>query len=248
MKLNILPDYTALSRLAAEIVITACREQPQIVLGLATGATPIGMYQQLVEAYQKGEVSFSQAMTFNLDEYYPIAADHPHSFRRFMQEHLFAQVDLAAERIHFLCGTATDVERECERYEAALEAVGGIDLQILGIGENGHIGFNEPGTPFHQKTHKVTLTEQTRRANARFFGSFADVPHHALTMGIRTIMRSRKIVLLASGEKKAEALAAALYGPVTEALPASVLQLHPDLTVIADEAAAARLPQAPRQV
>jgi len=241
MKLEIVPDYAELSRRAAEIVIAECRKRPQIVLGLATGATPIGMYRQLVQAYQRGRVSFLRATTFNLDEYYPIAPDHPHSFRRFMHQQLFDQVDLAAERIHFLRGTAADVERECSRYEAELEAVGGIDLQVLGIGENGHIGFNEPGTPFHLKTHKVALTEQTMRANARFFGSLADVPRHALTMGICSIMRSRKILLLASGEKKADALAAALLGPVTEAVPASVLQLHPDVTVIADKAAAQRL-------
>ncbi|UFJ41444.1 glucosamine-6-phosphate deaminase [Brevibacillus humidisoli] len=245
MKLQVFDNYDQVSRRAAEIVIEESRKHPQLVLGLATGSTPIGLYREMVQVYQRGQLDFSEATTFNLDEYYPITPDHPQSFRRFMQEHLFDHVNIAPERIHFLSGTAADVESECSRYEAAIEAAGGIDIQVLGIGENGHIGFNEPGTPFHLKTHKVALTENTIQANSRFFERIEDVPRHALTMGISSIMRSRKILLLASGEKKAEAIKAALQGPVTEELPASVLQLHPDVTVMVDKTAATQLEGVP---
>ncbi|MBO8163628.1 MAG: glucosamine-6-phosphate deaminase [Brevibacillus sp.] len=245
MKLQVFENYEQVSKHAAQILIEACRRQPQLVLGLATGSTPIGMYQEMIAAYQQGKVDFSRVTTFNLDEYYPIAPEHPQSFRRFMQEQLFDHVNINPEGIHFLCGTVQDIEQECRRYEEAIEAAGGIDIQVLGIGENGHIGFNEPGTPFHLGTHKVKLTETTIQANSRFFERMEDVPRFALTMGIRTIMHSRKLLLLANGEKKAAAIRAALNGPVTEDLPASVLQLHPDVTVIVDKAAAHLLEEVP---
>jgi glucosamine-6-phosphate deaminase len=241
IQVKIVDDYAEISRFAAEEILAGWRKNPRIVLGLATGATPVGMYRELVKQYRENNLDFSGITTFNLDEYYPIAPEHPQSYRHFMQEQLFDHVNIKPEQTHIPNGAADDVEQECSRYEAALKASGGIDIQVLGIGENGHIGFNEPGTSFESGTHKVKLAESTIQANSRFFKDESQVPRYALTMGIRTIMASRKILLLASGERKAKAVAAMVQGPVTEDVPASILQRHPDVLLIADKAAAGLL-------
>lgn len=225
---------------AAELYRALLRRKPDAVLGLATGSTPLGLYAQLVALYRAGEISFAQATSFNLDEYVDLPPTHDQSYRYFMEKNLFSQIDLPQARIHVPSGLDVS-EAALAAYDEAIEAAGGIDLQLLGLGGNGHIGFNEPGTPFALGTHVVALTERTRRDNARFFASLDEVPTHAATMGVRTVMHARVILLLAFGRAKAEALAAALTGPVTPDVPASVLQLHPDVTVFCDKEAAALL-------
>ena len=225
---------------AAELYRALLRRKPDAVLGLATGSTPLGLYAQLVALYRAGEISFAQATSFNLDEYVDLPPTHDQSYRYFMEKNLFSQIDLPQARIHVPSGLGVS-EAALAAYDEAIEAAGGIDLQLLGLGGNGHIGFNEPGTPFALGTHVVALTERTRRDNARFFASLDEVPTHAATMGVRTVMHARAILLLAFGRAKAEALAAALTGPVTPDVPASVLQLHPDVTVFCDKEAAALL-------
>lgn len=239
MELVIVDSYRELSLRAAAHVAALLRRKPNAVLGLATGSTPVGLYQELVRLHRQEGLDFSRVTTFNLDEYWGLPDDHPASYHRFMQENLFGLVNLRPENTHIPSGTAENMEAECERYEEAIRRAGGIDLQILGIGQNGHIGFNEPGTPFTSRTRVVDLTEDTRRANARFFPSLEEVPRRAVTMGIATIMEAREILLLASGKEKAAALAAAVEGEVTPEVPASVLQTHPRVTVLADRAAAA---------
>lgn len=225
---------------ATELYRALLRRKPDAVLGLATGSTPLGLYAQLVALYRAGEISFAQATSFNLDEYVDLPPTHDQSYRYFMEKNLFSQIDLPQARIHVPSGLDVS-EAALAAYDEAIEAAGGIDLQLLGLGGNGHIGFNEPGTPFALGTHVVALTERTRRDNARFFASLDEVPTHAATMGVRTVMHARAILLLAFGRAKAEALAAALTGPVTPDVPASVLQLHPDVTVFCDKEAAALL-------
>lgn len=225
---------------AAELYRALLRRKPDAVLGLATGSTPLGLYAQLVALYRAGEISFAQATSFNLDEYVDLPPTHDQSYRYFMEKNLFSQIDLPQARIHVPSGLDVS-EAALAAYDEAIEAAGGIDLQLLGLGGNGHIGFNEPGTPFALGTHVVALTERTRRDNVRFFASLDEVPTHAATMGVRTVMHARAILLLAFGRAKAEALAAALTGPVTPDVPASVLQLHPDVTVFCDKEAAALL-------
>ena len=241
MRLIITADYDELSREAAAAVARCIRERPDCVLGLAAGATPVGTYRELVRRYRRGQVDFDQVRTFNLDEYYPIEPGHPRSFRQFMWDHLFSQVNVRRDNVHLPRGDAADPAEECGRYEAAIEDAGGLDLLLLGIGANGHIGFNEPGTPLASTTHLVCLTDETVAANARLFNRPEDVPRLAITMGPKTIMRARRLLLLAGGEAKATALAAALEGPVTPGVPASILQLHACATGIADRAAASRL-------
>ncbi|MGI6149044.1 MAG: glucosamine-6-phosphate deaminase [Firmicutes bacterium] len=236
MQVLVTKDYAAMSRAAADIFKEHLKNHPQTVLGLATGSTPLGMYEWLIKYHQDG-LDFSQVTTFNLDEYIGLAGDHPASYRYFMEEHLFGHVNVPKERIFIPNGMAEDPEAECRAYDELIRKLGGIDLQVLGIGVNGHIGFNEPGTPFEATTHVAELTASTREANARFFASIDEVPTHAISMGIKSIMHARRIVLLANGEHKAEAVAAAVKGPVTPDLPASVLQLHPDVTFVVDEAA-----------
>jgi len=231
-------DYQALSRVAAQEIVAEIQRKPDIVLGLATGVTPVGLYRELVRRYRLGDVDFSRVCTFNLDEYYPIHPNHPQSYYHFMNEHLFSQVNLRPENTHIPNGLAEDVVFECRRYEEEIARCGGVDVQILGIGRNGHIGFNEPGTELGSTTQLVKLAEETIEVNSRFFPRKEDLPRHAISMGIKTIMRARKILLLATGDAKAKILAASLQGPVTSAVPASVLQLHPSLTVIADREAA----------
>lgn len=225
---------------AAELYRALLRRKPDAVLGLATGSTPLGLYAQLVALYRAGEISFAHATSFNLDEYVDLPPTHDQSYRYFMEKNLFSQIDLPQARIHVPSGLDVS-EAALAAYDEAIEAAGGIDLQLLGLGGNGHIGFNEPGTPFALGTHVVALTERTRRDNARFFASLDEVPTHAATMGVKTVMHARAILLLAFGRAKAEALAAALTGPVTPDVPASVLQLHPDVTVFCDKEAAALL-------
>lgn len=231
-------DYQSMSQVAAEIVVAEIQRKPDTVLGLATGVTPVGFYRELVRRYQLGDVDFSQVRTFNLDEYYPIGPSHPQSYRRFMNDHLFSLVNLREENTHLPNGLAEDAIQECLRYEEAIARCGGIDCQVLGIGRNGHIGFNEPGTQLSSTTQLVRLAEETIEANSRFFPRKEDVPRQAISMGIKTIMRARKILLLATGDTKAKILAAALRGPVTTAVPASVLQLHASLIVVTDKDAA----------
>lgn len=225
---------------AAELYRALLQRKPDAVLGLATGSTPLGLYAQLVALHRAGEISFAHATSFNLDEYVDLPPTHDQSYRYFMEKNLFSQIDLPQARIHVPSGLDVS-EAALAAYDEAIEAAGGIDLQLLGLGGNGHIGFNEPGTPFALGTHVVALTERTRRDNARFFASLDEVPTHAATMGVRTVMHARAILLLAFGRAKAEALAAALTGPVTPDVPASVLQLHPDVTVFCDKEAAALL-------
>lgn len=234
-------DYAQMSRRAAYVVAGQVLLKPRSVLGLATGETPLGLYRELARLGEEGDVDFSEVVTFNLDEYLGLARTDPHSYAWYMEEHFFRFVNVAPERRHIPDGVARDPGAECVRYERALEAAGGVDLQILGLGRDGHIGFNEPDVKFEKGTHVVQLAESTIRANARFFSSPDQVPTRALSMGIKTIMSAKRILLLASGAEKADAIAAAVRGPVTPDLPASVLQLHPDATFVVDAAAASKL-------
>ena len=234
-------DYNQMSRRAAYVVAGQVLSKPRSVLGLATGETPLGLYRELVRFFQEGDLDFSDVVTFNLDEYLGLPRHDPHSYAWYMEEHLFRFVNVAPERRHIPDGTAADPGAECLRYERTLEAAGGVDLQILGLGRDGHIGFNEPDVKFEKGTHVVELAESTIQANARFFPSPDQVPTRALSMGIKTIMSAKRILLLASGKEKADAIAAAVRGPVTPDLPASVLQLHPDATFVVDAAAASNL-------
>jgi glucosamine-6-phosphate deaminase len=228
----------ALARRLADAV----REQPNIVLGLPTGRSPVAAYAELRRMHARGEVDFSCATTFNLDEFGGIDASHPGSFRRFMDEHLFGGVNLAPARIHFLDGNAPDLDVECNRYEKQIEAAGGIDLQLLGIGANGHIGFNEPARELVARTHRVMLHEVTRRENAALFGGDpANVPPEALSMGMATILRARRIVLIATGARKAKCIERTVNGALTTRLPASFLQTHRHVELFLDRAAAAGL-------
>jgi glucosamine-6-phosphate deaminase len=222
-------------------IVNQIKNKPDTVLGLATGSTPIGMYQNLVQFYRDGKVSFSQVRTFNLDEYVGIPREHPCSYFDFMQENLFKDIDIPADHISLPDGNAPDLKQECADYEERIAGSGGIDLQVLGIGHNGHIGFNEPGTPFESVTQLVNLTQSTIQANARFFENQDQVPRQALSMGIKTIMQAGKILLFAKGADKADIIQKALQGPITPEVPASVLQLHPNLYVFVDHAAAAKL-------
>ena len=230
-------DYNAMSRRAAAVTAAQVVSKPDCVLGLATGSTPIGAYRQLVEWYKSGDLSFAQVHSVNLDEYVGLAPTHDQSYRYFMQHNLFDHVDIVPENTNVPSGLAADAAAECARYEDVVKALGYADLQLLGLGRNGHIGFNEPCDHFPVATHLVDLAESTIEANARFFASADDVPRQALSMGIGTIMRARKILVVVSGADKAEAVAKAVFGPVTPEVPASILQLHPDVTLVADEAA-----------
>ena len=230
-------DYDAVSRRAASIIAAQVVSKPDCVLGLATGSTPIGAYRQLVRWYRQGDLSFKEVRSVNLDEYCGLAPTHDQSYRYFMQDNLFDHVDIVPENTNVPDGMAEDAGLECARYEQAVAVLGYADLQLLGLGRNGHIGFNEPCAEFPVATHLVDLTESTIQANARFFASAGDVPRQALTMGIGTIMRTRKILVVASGADKADAVAKMIQGPVTPEVPASILQIHPDVTVVGDEAA-----------
>jgi glucosamine-6-phosphate deaminase len=230
-----------MSKVAADLVAAAVHARRGAVLGLATGSTPLGLYAELVARHRAGALSFADVTTFNLDEYCGLDGAHPQSYRHFMQKNLFDLVDVDLERTHVPSGLGDDHEAACDAYERAIAAAGGIDLQLLGIGHNGHIGFNEPDDSFARATHTVELTPTTREANSRLFSSIDEVPTFARTMGIGTIMAARGIVLVASGADKAAILKATVEGPVTPRVPASILQFHPNATVVADAAAASLL-------
>ncbi|HIT78866.1 MAG TPA: glucosamine-6-phosphate deaminase [Candidatus Faecivivens stercorigallinarum] len=241
MKLIVAPDYAGICEKAANIFADEIRRNPACVLGLATGSTPVGLYQQLIRRYQDGTLDLSHVQTFNLDEYCGLAGDHPQSYRWFMQKNLFDHVNIPPQQTHIPSGIADDPEEECRRYDALIESCGGIDIQLLGIGHNGHIGFNEPDDHFPVGSHLTRLTDSTIQANSRFFASEDEVPTHAITMGAGSILKAKKILLMASGQGKAEILCRSMTGPVTPAVPASVLQLHRDAVILADEAAASLL-------
>lgn len=230
-------DYEDMSRKAANVISAQVILKPNCVLGLATGSTPIGTYKQLIEWYNKGDLDFSKVSTANLDEYKGLTRENDQSYYYFMYNNLFKHVNINLANTNIPDGTEPDSDKECTRYNKVIEDLGGIDLQLLGLGFNGHIGFNEPDEEFAKLTHCVDLQPSTIEANKRFFESIDDVPRQAYTMGIKTIMQSKKVLLLVSGEGKAEILRDALFGPVTPHVPASILQLHNDVTVVADEAA-----------
>lgn len=230
-------DYADVSRKAANIVSAQVIMKPRAVLGLATGSTPVGMYKQLIEWYKKGDVDFSQVTSVNLDEYKGLDGDNDQSYRYFMNTNFFDHINIDKTKTHVPNGMEAEEQKACDDYNQLIQAVGGIDIQVLGIGGNGHIGFNEPGESFEKETHCIDLTQETLEANARFFENIEDVPKKAYTMGIKNIMSAHKILLIAVGESKAEALYNAFYGPITPNVPASILQLHGDVTVVADEAA-----------
>lgn len=237
MRVILCDNYEMVSEEAARIVESQIVLKPDCVLGLATGSTPVGMYKILADKYKNGDLDFSKVKTFNLDEYYPISRKNNQSYYYFMNENLFDYVNVPKENIHIPNGEVEDPEKECEEYEKLIEENGGIDLQILGIGQNGHIGFNEPDTSLESKTHVTGLTESTIKANSRFFSSVDEVPTKALTMGIATILKSRKIILMACGEEKSEALAELLTDDIKTDNPATMLKVHPDVVIICDKAA-----------
>lgn len=244
MEVIISANQNEVSRLAAQLVRRQMLRKPDTVLGLATGATPIGLYRELVRMHREENLDFSRITTFNLDEYLGLHPTHPHSYRLYMDEHLFRHVNVPQANIYVPPGDANDVEASCQWYEDQIHRCGGIDLQILGIGVDGHIAFNEPGSSLGSRTRIKTLTRETIRDNARFFDNIDQVPRFALTMGVGTILEAREIVLLANGARKAEIVAAFIEGPVTAQVTASALQLHRHVTVIVDEEAGARLARA----
>ena len=241
MRLIVVKDYEEMSAAAARFVAGQIYLKPNSVLGLATGSTPLLMYQKLVRLHESLGLDVSQATSFNLDEYIGLPIEDKNSYHFFMQENFFRHINIKAEKIFIPNGNAEDIEAECKNYDLLIAQKGGIDLQILGIGNNAHIGFNEPDIKFKATTHKVTLDAQTIQANARFFPSMEDVPRYAISMGIKTIMHARKVVLLANGENKADAIYKTVYGAVRPDAPASILQLHQDVTLILDKAAASKL-------
>ncbi len=237
MKIIKARDYEDMSRKAANIISAQIIMKPDCVLGLATGSTPIGMYKKLIERYEKGDLDFGDVGTVNLDEYRGLPRENEQSYYYFMHENLFDYVNINPERTHLPNGTAEDPAAECARYDEVIRSMGGVDLQLLGIGHNGHIGFNEPSDTFAKGTHCVSLTDCTIEANKRFFASADDVPRQAYSMGIQTIMLAKKILIIASGEEKADAVQKSFFGPITPQMPGSILQMHPDVVLVADEAA-----------
>jgi glucosamine-6-phosphate deaminase len=230
-------DYQEMSRAAANLISAQVILKPNCVLGLATGSSPVGAYQQLIQWYKKGDLDFSQVRTVNLDEYVGLTPDHDQSYAHFMRSNLFDHVNIDLANTNIPDGTNPDGQAECARYDKVIRDLGGVDLQLLGLGVNGHIGFNEPADHFSCGTQQIKLTDSTRDANKRFFASIDDVPTHARTMGVRDILQAKRVVMVASGENKAQAVKAAFFGPITPQMPASILQYHPDFTLVADEAA-----------
>ena len=241
MEIVIQPSAEAASIVAAKIIAQLVRRKPDAVLGLATGSTPLATYRELVRMHREEALDFSRVRTFNLDEYVALPHEHPQSYHAFMRENLFRHLNVPRENIRIPNGLAAHVPAECAAYEAAIRAAGGIDLQVLGIGTDGHIGFNEPSSSLASRTRIKTLTARTRSDNARFFGSVDEVPIHVVTMGVGTIMDARQVLMLAFGEGKAKAIAEAVEGPIMAMNPASILQLHPVAKCLIDEAAAAKL-------
>ncbi len=241
MEVVIQRDYEQMSKVAAQIVSEVLNAKPNAVLGMATGSTPLGLYQELVRLHREEQLDFSRVTTFNLDEYVGLRMDHPQSFHYFMREHFFQHVNIPRQNINIPSGTTSNYPAFCEWYEQRIAQCGGIDLQILGIGSDGHIAFNEPTSSLSSRTRLKTLSKQTIDDNARFFERREDVPIYAITMGVGTILEARKLLMVASGKAKARAIAQAVEGPLTSMVTASAIQLHRDATVIADEQAAAEL-------
>ncbi|WDV45882.1 glucosamine-6-phosphate deaminase [Clostridiaceae bacterium M8S5] len=241
MNIIIVDNYEEMSKKAASIIMSCVVLKPNSVLGLATGSTPLGMYKELVKAYKRGDVDFSNVLSFNLDEYYGINKDNSQSYNYYMNENFFKHINIKKENTFIPSSKIEDLDQACKYYDQIINKHGGIDIQVLGIGQNGHIGFNEPDSKFVGETHLVNLKEDTINANARFFSSVDEVPKKAISMGIKSIMKAKKIVLLASGESKAHAIYSAVKGDITPEVPASILQLHPDVTVILDREAAMML-------
>lgn len=235
-------DYQNMSRQAANIISAQVIMKPNCVLGLATGSTPLGTYKQLIEWYKKGDLDFSKVSSVNLDEYLGLSPDDEQSYFYFMKHNFFQHINILTNNTYIPDGTDSNTEHACKTYNQVIKTLGGIDLQLLGIGANGHIGFNEPGEYFETETHCVALAQNTIEANARFFADKNEVPTHAYTMGIKSIMQAKKIIILANGKSKADAVFKAFWGPITPQIPASILQLHPDITLIADEEALALSP------
>jgi glucosamine-6-phosphate deaminase len=234
-------DYAEMSRKAADVIAQCVTNNPACRLGLATGSTPEGLYAELAKDYQSGALDFSKVLSFNLDEYRGLSHDHEQSYHYFMKKHLFDKINIDQANTHVPDGANPDAQAACDEYEAAIDAAGGIDLQLLGIGHNGHIGFNEPAAFFPKKTNCVDLTESTIVANSRLFESIDEVPRQAYTMGIGTIMKAKKILVVANGAGKAEIVRDAFFGSVTPEVPASILQFHPNVIVVVDEQAASLL-------
>ncbi|MFW6269737.1 MAG: glucosamine-6-phosphate deaminase [Bacillota bacterium] len=241
MRIIIEDNYNDMSKQAALLVASQVRLLPDTVLGLATGSTPLGMYKSLVDMYQADEIDFSQVKTFNLDEYFPISPENPQSYHYYMKTNFFNQINIKEKNYHLLDGTAERVKDECQRYDNMINKAGGIDLQVLGIGANGHIGFNEPDDRLNVTTHLVKLKEETIERNSRFFENKEQVPQKALTVGISTILKAKKIILLASGKEKAKAIKNTVNNYVTTRVPSSLLQTHPDITLVIDQQAASLL-------
>ena len=237
MKIIKTSDYYHMSRVAANIISAQVIMKPDCVLGLATGSTPIGAYEQLIRWYEKGDIDFSEVTSINLDEYKNLSPENDQSYRYFMNYHLFKHINISLDRTYVPDGMEPDSDKACKNYNDTIHQVGGIDLQLLGLGNNGHIGFNEPGASFEKETHCVNLTQSTIDANSRFFETMDLVPRQAYTMGIKTIMQAKKILVIVSGEGKAAIVRDAFFGPITPQVPASVLQLHNDVILVGDEAA-----------
>ncbi len=235
MRMIQVKTYEELSRKAAAIIAAQVIAKPESILGLATGSSPLGTYANLAEAYRNGDLDFSSVTSVNLDEYVGLTGENDQSYRYFMNTNLFSKINIDPKKTFVPNGCAEDVAKECEAYDALIQSLGGIDLQLLGIGLDGHIGFNEPDDCFTKETHRVTLDPSTIEANARFFASIDEVPTEAVTMGMQAIMQAKKVLLIANGQNKKEILEKAFYGPITPQVPASILQLHPDLTVIYSE-------------
>ena len=241
MRIISVENYEELSSRAADIIAAQVILKPDCVLGLATGSSPVGTYKKLIERCEKGELDFSRCKSVNLDEYLGLDPENDQSYRYFMNANLFSGINIQPENTNVPSGIAEDADAECARYDALIKSYGGIDLQLLGLGNNGHIGFNEPAEFFSTGTHCVDLTENTIQANKRFFESEADVPRRACTMGVREIMQAKTVLMVVSGEAKANAVRDAFFGPVTPHVPASILQLHPDFILVADKAALSKV-------
>jgi len=244
VEIIIQPSSQEASALGARMVARLIRKKPSAVLGLATGSTPLALYRDLIRLHREGDLDFRDVGTFNLDEYLGLTPAHPASYHHFMRENLFQHINIREENIHIPDGMTVDVPAFCQAYEDKIKAAGGIDLQVLGIGGDGHIGFNEPSSSLASRTRIKTLTPRTRQDNARFFATEEEIPEHVITMGVGTIMEAREVVLLAFGAGKAEAVAAAVEGPITASVPASILQLHQKATILLDEEAAGNLRRA----
>ena len=238
MRIIVCENYEEVSKKAAQMILSQVTLKPNSVLGLATGSTPVGMYKNLIQMNKERYIDFSEVKTFNLDEYYNLPRTNEESYYHFMYENLFNHININSENVNIPNGMAEDIEAECARYDEAIKESGGIDIQVLGIGNNAHIGFNEPTVNFEKGTHLVELDESTIQANSRFFDDIDDVPKKAITMGVGAIFKSRKIMLLACGENKAEAIYNTVYGKVIPEVPASILQFHNDIVIILDKAAA----------